>query len=276
MTANRQLPLTVPADQRHRPAASFLRLMVFNSQHASPVRARRQAAWIASQDEADFVVVTEVGAGPGGHALIDALNEHGYPSVLAPQPVAPDYRTVLASRVPGLTPIPNGVDVRPHRGPSAVADLAGHRVGLLGLYVPSRGPRQRRNQAKRAFQDAVTKALPGFLAEFTGPVIVAGDLNVVEPGHVPRLPVFGDWEYGFYRSFPDAGMTDAYRAIHPHVWDYSWFGRSGNGYRIDHIFVTTRHAAQIRACGYLNAPRRQGLSDHAAMTMSLTLGTGHK
>jgi len=166
--------------------------------------------------------------------------------------------------------------VLPHRSPAAVADLAGHRVGLLGLYVPSRGPRQRRNQAKRAFQDAVTKALPGFLAQSTGPIVVAGDLNVVEPGHVPRLPVFGDWEYRFYRSFPEAGMTDAYRAIHPDVWDHSWFGRSGNGYRIDHIFVTTRHTAQVRACGYLHAPRHQGLSDHAAMTLSLTLSTDHK
>lgn len=250
--------------------------MVFNCQHASPTRARRQAAWIASQAEADFVVATEVGAGPGGHALIDALDEHGYSSVLAPQPITPDYRTVLAARVTGLTAVPSGIDVFAHRGPAAVADLAGHQIGLLGLYVPSRGPQQRRNQAKRAFQDAVAKALPGFLSQFTGPVIVAGDLNVVEPDHVPHLPVFGGWEYRFYRSFPDTGMTDAYRAIHPRDWDHSWFGRGGNGYRIDHIFVTARHTAQIRDCGYLHAPRHQSLSDHAAMTLTLTVEPSHK
>lgn len=271
MTTARQLPLTAPADRPHRAAPGLLRLMVFNCQHASPTRARRQAAWIASQDEADFLVVTEVGPGPGGHALTGALSEHGYSFVIAPQPDAPDYRTVLAARVADLSAIPSGPGVFPHRGPAAVADLSGHEVGLLGLYVPSRGPQQRRNQAKRAFQDAVATALPGFLAQFTGPVIVAGDLNVVEPGHVPHLPVFGDWEYRFYRSFTDAGMTDAYRAIHPHAQDHSWFGRSGNGYRIDHIFFTTSHTAQIRACGYLHAPRHQGLSDHAAMTLTLAL-----
>jgi exonuclease III len=217
------------------------------------------------------VIVTEVGAGPGGQALVKALDERGYQSVLSPEPAHPDYRTVLASRGPSLTPVPSGIAVLPHRGPAAAADLTGHTIGLLGLYVPSRGPQQRRNQSKRAFQQAVTTALPGFLALFGGPVIVAGDLNVVEPGHIPHLPVFGDWEYGFYRSFLDAGMTDAYRAAHPHDSDHSWFGRSGNGYRIDHMFVTAQHHAQVRGCDYLHAPRQQGLTDHAAMTLTLTL-----
>ncbi len=221
------------------------------------------------------MVVTEVGAGPGGHALTEALGEHGYSSVLAPEPAAPDYRAILASRSPNLTPVPSGIGVLPHRGPAAVVDFAGHVVALLGLYVPSRGPQHRRNESKRAFQDAVAKALPSFLARFGGPVIVAGDLNVVEPGHMPHLPVFGDWEYGFYRSFLAAGMADAYRAMHPDGSDHSWFGRKGNGYRIDHIFVTRHHTAQVRLCGYVHSPRQQGLTDHAAMTLTLALTTGH-
>jgi exodeoxyribonuclease III len=247
-----------------------LQLMVFNAQHASPSRACRQAAWIASEESADLVVVTEVGAGPGGRALIEGLGEHGYTSVLAPEPATPDYRTVLAARGPSLTPVPSGIGVLPHRGLAAGVGVGGHVIGLLGLYVPSRGPRQRRNENKRAFQRAVTTALPGFLARFGGPVIVAGDMNVVEPGHIPHLPVFGAWEYAFYRSFLDAGMTDAYRAMHPLDCEHSWFGRGGNGYRIDHIFVTSRHAEQVRRCGYLHAPRRHGLTDHAAMTLTLS------
>jgi len=101
-----------------------------------------------------------------------------------------------------------------HRGLAAAVTVDGYTVGLLGLYVPSRGPQQRRNENKRACQNTVTTALPGFLARFGGPVIVAGDLNV-EPGHRPHLPVFGAWEYAFYESFLNAGLTDAYRARHP-------------------------------------------------------------
>jgi exodeoxyribonuclease III len=135
--------------------------------------------------------------------------------------------------------------------------------------VPSRGPKERRNEDKRAFQRAVTAALPGFLAQFGGPVIVAGDLNVVEPGHIPHHAVFGDWEYGFYRSFAGAGLADAYRALHPDTPGHSWFGRSGQGYRFDHGFVTTPHAGLIRSCRYLQEPRELSITDHAAMTLIL-------
>jgi exonuclease III len=144
-------------------------------------------------------------------------------------------------------------------------------VGLLGLYVPSRGPKERRNEDKRAFQHAVSEALPSFLSRFDGPVVVAGDLNVVEPGHVPHYTVFGPWEYAFYRSFAEAGLVDAYRALHADKVEHSWFGRGGNGYRFDHCFVTARHRAHLSGCEYLHAPRETGLSDHAAMVLTLQL-----
>ncbi len=271
MTGTRQLPLIPPPASAHQPDTGTIRLLVFNAQHAAPARARSQAAWIASQETADLVIITEVGPGPGGHALSSALTEHGYASVLAPEPASPDYRTVLATRGPDLAAVPSGIGALPHRGPAAAAVLAGHTIGLLGLYVPSRGPKQRRNQAKRAFQYAVAKALPGFVARFNGPVIVAGDLNVVEPGHTPHHPVFGAWEYDFYRSFAAAGLADAYRLLHPDAADHSWYGRSGQGYRFDHAFVSRRHGTQVRSCGYLQAPRQQGITDHAAMTLTIAL-----
>jgi exonuclease III len=249
--------------------APWLRLLVFNAQHSSAERARRQAGWIAIQENADVVVITEVGSGPGGDALVAALAGHGYHSVLAPQAGAREYRTILASRDAGLAAVPSGVSVLPHRAPAATMTVGGQQIGLLGLYVPSRGPRERRNEDKRDFQAAVTQALPAFLALFDGPAIVAGDLNVVEPGHLPRYPAFGGWEYDFYRSFATAGLADAYRACHPGGTDHSWYGRGGNGYRFDHAFITREHAALVRDCGYLHEPRQLGLTDHAAMTLTL-------
>lgn len=249
----------------------LLKLLVFNAQHASAVRASRQASWIAAQEDADLVIITEAGAGPGGGSLAVALARNGYSSVLAPRDGTRDYRTILASRGPALAEVPSGVGILPHRAPAAAVTVAGHKVGLLGLYVPSRGLRQRRNQDKRAFQAEVAQALPAFVARFGGPVIVAGDLNVVEPGHVPHYPVFGRWEYDFYSSFADADLEDAYRARHPHGIDHSWLGRGGNGYRLDHAFITRRHAALIRSCAYLHEPRLQGLTDHAALAMTVTM-----
>jgi exodeoxyribonuclease-3 len=50
-------------------AASTVGLILFNAQTAAPGRARRQAAW----ENANLVIATEVGAGPGGQILIAAL-----------------------------------------------------------------------------------------------------------------------------------------------------------------------------------------------------------
>lgn len=271
MTAGDQLSLLGPASPRHKAAMDAVSVLVFNAQHASAARAYRQAEWIAGQEAADLVVVTEVGSGPGGTALTAALADHGYASVVAPEPAAQDYRTVLASRGTPLTPVPSGIGMLPHRAPAATVLVAEQPVVLLGLYVPSRGPKERRNQAKRAFQQAVSKALPGFVASFQGPVIIAGDLNVVEPDHIPHHAVYGDWEYDFYRSFAGAGLTDAFRVLHPTAPGHSWFGRSGQGYRFDHAFVSALHGEQVRRCAYDHAPVEMGLTDHAALMLALDL-----
>ncbi|HEX6074680.1 MAG TPA: endonuclease/exonuclease/phosphatase family protein [Micromonosporaceae bacterium] len=268
MTAG-QLSLLAPEPPRHQAASDTVRLVVFNAQHAAPERACRQVAWLARQECADLVVVTEVGPGPGGDALVTALADHGYASVVDPAPATRDYRTVLASRSAALQPVDSGVTVLPHRAPCAALRLGGHHVVLLGLYVPSRGPKQRRNEDKRAFQAAVSAALSGLIARCEGPLIVAGDLNVVEPGHTPHHRVFGQWEYDFYRSFPAAGLTDAYRHLLPETVEQSWYGRAGNGYRFDHVFLTAAHRARLLACGYLHEPREQGLTDHSAMVIQI-------
>ncbi|MFI5986958.1 endonuclease/exonuclease/phosphatase family protein [Streptomyces sp. NPDC051555] len=256
----------------HQPSADTARLVLFNAQHASPDRSRRQAEWIAGQQDADIVVLTEVSSTQGGDALVTALTERGYATVIAPQPKTPDYRTVIACRTPDAQQVESPVTLTPHRAPAARVTIGGRDIGILGLYVPSRGPVERRNQAKKAFQSAVTEALPKLDSLFPGmPVIVAGDLNVIEPGHQPPHKVFGAWEYDFYDSFEKAGLTDAFRHLHPEENAHSWYGHSGNGFRFDHIHLTSSRTARILACGYRHEPRESGLSDHAVMTLHLRL-----
>jgi len=50
-------------------------------------------------------------------------------------------------------------------------------------------------------------------------------------------------------------------AVSPNTQDYSWFGREGNGYRFDHIFISQSL--------YIHEPRLQKISDHSIMYMKL-------
>lgn len=259
----------------NKDAGTDVRVLTWNVQHANAARTRRQVAWLVD-DAADVVVLTEVAAGESGELLARWLMEFGY-HVWLPRPDGDDrYRVLIACRTGELEPADPGVTVQPHRCAAAKVKTAGTELAVVGVYVPSRGPKEKRNVAKRSFQDAVAAALPGLLGRcgVEGATIVTGDLNVVEPDHEPRYPVFGAWEYDFYRAFDHHGFVDAFRDRRPTGMDYSWFGRpasdgSRNGYRFDHIFVDAGHRDRIRDCRYLHEPREKGLSDHAAMVLTM-------
>ncbi|MFF4715256.1 hypothetical protein ACFY2V_28280 [Streptomyces eurythermus] len=95
--------------------------------------------------------------------------------------------------------------------------------------------------------------------------------RVIERGHQPPHKVFGAWESAFYDSFQAAGLTDAFRHLHPHTIAHSWYRLTGAGFRFDHVFVSTPNVGQVLACDYDREAREAGLTDHAVMTLRLGL-----
>jgi exodeoxyribonuclease III len=67
----------------------------------------------------------------------------------------------------------------------------------------------------------------------------------------------------------DHGFVDAHLRCSPGVQAHSWIGRSGNGYRFDYFHVCTNLADRIATCSYLHESREQGLTDHAAASLTL-------
>jgi exodeoxyribonuclease-3 len=257
-----------------------VRALTLNLQRASAPRTGRLAAWLTSLElPADVLVLTEVSAGDSGEVLAQLLTDGGYHVVL-PKPAGDDrYRVLVACRDAIPEAVDIGADQVAHRCVAVrIPGLAGG-LAILGLYVPSRGPRHRRNQDKRMFQDHVSALLPTLTEtlDIRGPVVITGDLNVVEPDHEPRYAVFGKWEYDFYRDFGLAGFVDAFRVANPTGMDYSWFGRPSrdgqrNGYRIDHAFVTSAYRDAVLECRYDHSARALELTDHSALTLTLTTG----
>jgi exodeoxyribonuclease-3 len=247
-------------------------VVTLNVQHAAAGRAHRQIDWLAELAATDVVVLTEVPADSSAH--VQALAEHGYS--VASSDGGGDLQTLVASRAGSISQVPFYTGRMGYRFTATRVDLPdGRALGVVGLYVPSRGPQHRRNEDKRSFQNDVTAALP-HLADAYGliPVLVTGDLNVVETGHRPHHEVFGAWEYAFYTSFATNGLTDAFRHHQPDLVDHSWFGQSGRGYRFDHMFITAGHTGIVTSCRYLHEPRTSGLSDHSALAATITLPTG--
>lgn len=66
-------------------------------------------------------------------------------------------------------------------------------------------------------------------------------------------------------------LFDSFRHLNPQKKDYSWVGRTGDGYRYDHCFVSNDLSSSVEKCYYLHEPRNERLSDHAAIILNLNL-----
>lgn len=253
--------------------AASLGVVTWNIQNSSRTRSWKQIEWLVGRPESDVVILTEVGRMSSAESVIDALAYHGYSTHVSNE--APtDYRVIVASRVGNVRALQtNDLSYMRHRGPVCQVELASMSLALVGLYVPSRGSKEARNVAKRAFQSAVADSLPSLVSSLSaeGPVIVAGDLNVIEPDHQPHHSVFGKWEYDFYRSFAASGLIDGFRHVNGGILEHSWYGRSGLGFRFDHLFLDETSADRLAWCQYIHEPRSLGLSDHSALAARINL-----
>ena len=113
-------------------------------------------------------------------------------------------------------------------------------------------PSAEKIERKQRFIRLTTDALQ--LGEQKQRMIIIGDMNVLEPDHQPRYRFSQDWEYGFYKHLSSMGH-DAYRLSNGAAMEYSWVGRTGDGYRYDHAFISQNIRPNITRCGYIHETR---------------------
>lgn len=249
--------------------AGRLSFLTFNIGNPSERRAERQLTWLATRPE-HVLVLTETKASAGCRLLADAFTAAGW-YVTYPVPGPGEYGVMILARVHAdQGRFSQNLHYLPARAASITLSGPDGVIEVIGAYVPSRDARPEKTARKR-------KWLTGFQSAFGArqpahPVVFLGDLNILEPGHRPHYPFFAAFEYDFYRALTTQhDLTDTFRHLHPGTAEYSWVGRTGDGYRYDHAFCTTALTEVIVSCGYLHEPRISGLSDHSALTMTLAV-----
>ncbi|GAA1979133.1 endonuclease/exonuclease/phosphatase family protein [Kitasatospora viridis] len=243
-----------------RPGLSFL---TFNIGGPALERAQRQLAWLAQRPE-DVFVLTETTPGPGCAYLADRFRSAGY-EVAYPVPDKGERGVMIVSRLRLAAHQPVTLDYLPYRAVSTAVHTTDGPLEILGLYVPSRDATAAKTERKARFIAECQDRTP----EGTGtPRIVMGDLNILEPDHRPRYPIFRPFEYDYYRWFGKTGYHDAFRHVHPGAQEYSWVGRTNDGYRYDHAFVSTPLLGLVHSCAYVHEPRTEkNLTDHSGLTL---------
>jgi exodeoxyribonuclease-3 len=245
-------------------------LSCWNIANPSAERAGKQAEWLRKRSE-DIFVLTEAKRSEGCIFLERYFQAYGY-NVVFPKPEGKEFGVIIVSKHQ-LTPsnFSTFVNYLQARVASVKLNLPSGELEIIGVYVPSRDSSPEKTEKKKHFLKSLTSALettPRFSKR-----IFCGDLNVLEPSHIPHYPIFEEWEYDFYRNLTKYQLKDAFRHLYPSIQEYSWVGRTGDGYRYDHCFVSENLLSSVKKCYYLHGPREKEikLSDHSALITELDL-----
>lgn len=238
----------------------------WNIANPSPQRAGQQALWLRQRPE-DVLVLTEAKKSEGCLFLEKYFRAYGY-NVVFPKPEGTEFAVMIISRK-SLIPSSFSDQIKYLRArvASVKLDFSDGQLEIIGVYVPSRDAGYEKTTRKKRFLDELTsmfKITQGFPRR-----IFCGDLNVLEPNHIPHYPFFTDWEYDFYRNLTKYQLRDAFRHLDPDIREYSWVGRTNDGYRYDHCFVSIDLLPLVQKSYYLHEPREKRLSDHSALITEL-------
>ena len=243
---------------------SGLSIFCWNIGNPSRQRAALQAEWLRTRPE-DILVLTETKNSEGCVLLQRYFEAYGY-HVVFPLPEGKEYGVMIVSKH-RLVPSDLPVKIETLAARVATAKLEGeYGLRLMGVYVPSRDASVDKISRKRQFLKNLNATM-----ERSGAfhhTILCGDLNILEPAHVPHYPFFEQWEYDFYSGLEKLAFRDAFRVCHPNDRAYSWVGRTGDGYRYDHCFLSGDLVEQLDDCGYVDEPRKTKLSDHSGMRLT--------
>lgn len=230
-----------------------MRLLAWNIRQGGGLRL---AAIIEAilRHEADVLVLSEYRGGDSALRLKEALARAGYPHVTTPLPPPGKTGVLVAGRrrFRAHGPLDHAL-AEPYR----LVHVEIGKLSLCGVYMPNL-------LAKVPYWEAVVASLATRLDSHA---LAIGDFNtcrayVDEPGAIDKCAYFMD-------RVADLGFCDLWRHHYPDGREFSWYSHRGNGFRIDHAFLSPMLAKRAKAIRYSHDERLGGLSDHSPLILDL-------
>jgi exonuclease III len=230
-----------------------VRLLAWNIRQGGGSRLVGIMAAMARHD-ADVLILSEYRGGAAAERLCAALKASGYRHVtkLAPPPQRTGVLIAARRRFVERGPVCPRVEE-----PWRLIDVDLGVLRLTGVYMPNM-------KAKLPYWQTLVAA---FTDRSAGDALAIGDFNtcrayVDEPGAIDVAAHFMD-------SMDAIGFRDLWRHRYPDGREFSWYSHRGNGFRIDHAFLSASLAARAGVVRYSHEERLAGLSDHSVLLLDL-------
>ena len=230
-----------------------MRLLAWNIRQGGGTRLPAIAAALG-RHSADVLVISEYRGGDSGERLRAAVSALGYVHHSSAVPPPGCNGVLIASRLPLVEHQPIAA------GPLEAYRLVGVEIGavlLCGVYMP--------NLLKKV---PYWQRLIDSLAAHAGREALAiGDFNTCRP-YLDEAGAI-DATAHFMDLIEAIGFCDLWRRRNPERREFSWYSTRGNGFRIDHAFLSAPLAARAGDVRYSHDERQAGLSDHSPLVIDL-------
>jgi exonuclease III len=230
-----------------------MRLLAWNIRQGGGSRLARIVQAL-EHHQADILVLSEYRGGEASTRLLTALRGLGYGCATRPVPPPGRNGVLIAARCAFRDLGANfGNLSEPYR--MVGADFAWFR--LFGVYMPNL-------LAKMPYWEALLAALA---SGGRGEVLAVGDFNTCRP-YLDEAGAIDPTAH-YMDKIAEIGFCDLWRRRYPTAREYSWFSTRGNGFRIDHAFLSEGLAARAAAIRYSHQERLAGISDHSPLLLEL-------
>jgi len=230
-----------------------MRLLAWNIRKGGGTRLAGIMAAIARHD-ADVLVLSEYRGCDSAERLRTALHAGGYRYVSKLTPPAHRIGVLIAAR---RRFVEHGAVCPRVEEPWRLVDVDLGVLRLTGVYMPNL-------HKKLPYWQTLVDA---FAARAGSDALAIGDFNtcrayVDEPGAIDVAARFMD-------SMAAIGFCDLWRHRYPEGREFTWYSHRGNGFRIDHAFLSPGLVARAGTVRYSHDERLAGLSDHSVLLLDL-------
>jgi exodeoxyribonuclease-3 len=230
-----------------------VRLLAWNIRQGGGTRLAGIIAAIVRHD-ADVLILSEYRGGDSAERLRVALQASGYRYVTQLPPPPRRTGVLIAARRRFVERGPLCAHVEE---PWRLVDVDLGKLRLTGVYMPNL-------RSKVPYWQTLVDA---FAARTNGDALAIGDFNtcrayVDESGAIDATAHFMD-------SMGAIGFRDLWRHRYPDGREFSWYSHRGNGFRIDHAFLSPGLAARAGTIRYSHQERLSGWSDHSLLLLDL-------
>ena len=225
----------------------------WNIRHGGGKRTREIIDVIKDNKRSDVFILTEFRNNSNKDVFEETFKFFGFKNIITTNSDSKTNSILIASKEEYKVEFFDSLKDHKQR----VVKIKSSKLSIYGCYFPQQ-------KLKKDVFEFLLKELARNKDEN---IIIAGDLNTGKHYIDEKGASFYCSEYLY--ELEKEGMVDAWRLINGNKKEYSWYSSAGNGFRIDHFFVTNSLKNSVAECFYNHSYRENKFSDHSLMSLKL-------